>query len=58
MSSNAVLENVIERIDRALPELELLENRKKWEDAVKESNTMWTDTMKGYNTMWKDAMKG
>ena len=58
ISSNAVLESVIERIDRALPELELLENRNKWEDAVKEYNTMWTNTMKGYNTMWKDAMKG
>jgi len=53
-----VLESVIERIDRALPELELLENRNKWEDAVKEYNTMWTDAVKGYNTMWKDAMKG
>ena len=58
ISSNAVLESVIERIDRALPELELLENRNKWEDAVKEYNTMWTDAVKGYNTMWKDAMKG
>ena len=46
MSSNAVLENVIERIDRALPELELLENRDQWEEALKEYGTMWKDAMK------------
>ena len=41
-----VLENVIERIDRALPELELLENRGKWEDVLMEYGTMWKDAMK------------
>ena len=46
ISSNAVLESVIERIDRALPELELLENRGKWDDALKEYGTMWKDVMK------------
>ena len=45
-SSNAVLENVIERIDKALPELELLENRGKWEDVLMEYGTMWKDAMK------------
>ena len=57
MSSNAVLENVIERIDRALPELELLENRDKWEDALKEYGTMWNDAAKEYNTMWANVLK-
>jgi len=42
-----VLENVIERIDRALPELELLENRDKWEDLMKEITSMWKNSMKG-----------
>ena len=46
ISSNAVLDNVIERIDRALPELELLENRGKWEDVLMEYGTMWKDAMK------------
>ena len=41
-----VLENAIERIDRALPELELLENRDKWEDVLKEYGTMWKDAMR------------
>jgi len=41
-----VLENVIERIDRALPELELLENRGKWEDVLMEYGTMWKNAMK------------
>jgi len=41
-----VLENVIERIDKALPELELLENRGKWEDVLMEYGTMWKDAMK------------
>ena len=46
ISSNAVLENVIERIDKALPELELLENREKLKDVLKEYGTMWKDAMK------------
>ena len=46
LASNAVTENVFERIDRALPELGLLENRNKWEDALKEYGTMWNDAMK------------
>merc|ERR1711962_80986 len=41
-----VLENEFEQIDRALPELELLENRGKWVDALKEYGTMWKDAMK------------
>merc|ERR1712228_77706 len=41
-----VLENEFERIDRALPELGLLENRGKWEDVLKEYGTMWKDVMK------------
>ena len=45
ISSNAVLESVIERIDRALPELELLENRDKWEDALKKYGQLWKDTI-------------
>ena len=40
-----VLENAIERIDRALPELELLENRDKWEDALKKYGQLWKDTI-------------
>ena len=46
LSSNTVLENEFERIDRALPELGLLENRGKWEDVLKEYGTMWKDVMK------------
>ena len=46
LSSNTVLENEFERIDRALPELGLLENRGKWEDVLKEYGTMWKDAMK------------
>ena len=46
LSSNTVLENEFERIDRALPELELLENREKLKDVLKEYGTMWKDAMK------------
>ena len=46
LSSNIVLEKEFERIDRALPELELLENRGKWEDVLEEYGTMWKDAMK------------
>ena len=46
LSSNTVLENEFEQIDRALPELELLENRGKWEDVLMEYGTMWKDAMK------------
>ena len=49
LSSNAVVDNVIERIDRALPELGLLENRDKWEDALKEYGTMWADVLSNQN---------
>ena len=34
LTSNAVIENVIERIDRALPELGLLENQDDWQDLM------------------------
>merc|ERR1711973_602249 len=44
-----VVDNMIERIDRALPELKLLENRDKWEDALKEYGTMWKDVLSNQN---------
>ena len=43
------MDNVIERMDRALPELGLLENRDKWEDALKEYGTMWKDVLSNQN---------
>merc|ERR1712117_235840 len=53
LANPQVLDNLIERIDRAVPEMELLKNRDKWEDALKEYNAMWEDAVK----QWADVLK-
>ena len=54
LSSNAVFENVIERIDRALPELGLIENRDKWEDVLMEYGK-WVDVLNNGNKRSMDC---
>merc|ERR1712168_1574101 len=49
-----VFENVIERIDRALPELGLIENRDKWEDVLMEYGK-WADVLNNGNKRSMDC---